>query len=114
MAAVKTVKLPSPGPNEGAAPAETWTEQERPQPDYAAPSNTRDPRNNSEDVLDDLEITAWDLKCSSRGPPVRAVCFHRARRGHALERAAKRSSRPGEHRDRSGLRAPPGHAGNKC
>ena len=31
MAAVKTVKLPSPGGNDqGATPAETWTEEERP------------------------------------------------------------------------------------
>lgn len=51
MAAVKTVKLPSPTGNEqGSTPSETWTEQERPQPDYAAPSNTRDPRDNAKDV----------------------------------------------------------------
>lgn len=48
---IKTVKLPSPGPNDqGATPPKTWIEQERPQPDYAAPSNTRDPRDNAKDI----------------------------------------------------------------
>ena len=71
MATVKTVKLPSPGGNDqGATPAETWTEEERPQPDYAAPSNTRDPRDNAKDVqgLDPDEARTYPetLGCARR------------------------------------------------
>jgi hypothetical protein len=49
---IKKVTLPSPGPNDqGNSPSETWTPAEPAQVDYAAPSPTRDPRDNSKDVL---------------------------------------------------------------
>jgi hypothetical protein len=45
---IKKVTLPRPGGNaQGASPAETWTQAEPPQVDYAAPSPTRDPRDNA-------------------------------------------------------------------
>ncbi len=52
MAAVKKVTLPSPTGNEqGSTPPKTWEQEEIAQPEYAAPSNKKDPTDNAKDIM---------------------------------------------------------------
>jgi hypothetical protein len=50
MAAVRTVKLPTPTGNEGSTP-QPWSEEERPQLDYPGAPRGKDPSDNSKDVV---------------------------------------------------------------
>jgi len=53
-----------------------------------------------------LKVANCDLKIAPRHTPeVRALRFHRARRGNALQRPPQSASRPGQHRNHARVRA---------